>query len=295
MDLVGVSNQLPKAGETLSGTSFTMTPGGKGANQAVGLSRLGANVQMIGKIGNDIFGKELIMNLTRNRINVKNIQTSSDVESGVALILLDSNKENYILVIPGANATCGKEQIEAVSKTLINSKCLLIQFEIPPSISFTAAKFARNLGVTTILDPSPTINFDPYNFQHIDIITPNQSEAEYYTGIRVIDKESASKAAELLRRKNIPTVIITLGSRGAYYSSANASGLINGKKMNVVDTVGAGDAFNAGLAVAISNGGTLVDCIKFAIACGNLAVTKSGAQNAMPYKDAVSSFINTPL
>ena len=295
MDLVGTTNQLPRAGETLSGTSFKMTPGGKGANQAVGLSRLGANVDLIGKIGDDIFGKELISNLKKNEVNVTNIQASSTTESGVALILLDINKENYILVIPGANATCDKVQIEAAAKALLNSKCLLMQFEIPPHISFKTAGVARSLGITTILDPSPCINFDYSDLESVDIITPNQHEAEFYTGIRVIDKESASKAAKVLKNKGVPTVIITLGSEGAFYSTVNSSGLINGNKINVVDTVGAGDAFNAGLAVAISKESTLEEAIKYAVACGNLAVTKSGAQNAMPYKNDVSYFINNTL
>ena len=291
MDLVGTTNQLPKAGETLSGTSFKMNPGGKGANQAVGVSRLGANVNLVGKIGDDIFGKELILNLRQNNVNVELIQTSSGTESGIALILLDINKENYILVIPGANGTCDKVQIEAAAKALLYSKCLLMQFEIPTSISFAAAKVAHNLGVTTILDPSPCINFNYSDLESIDIITPNQHEAEFYTGIRVVDKESACKAAELLRSKRVKTVIITLGSEGAYYSSKNRSGLINGNTINVVDTVGAGDAFNAGLAVAISKKSTLEEAIKYAVACGSLAVTKSGAQNAMPYINDVSHFI----
>ncbi len=295
MDLVGTTNQLPRAGETLSGTSFKMTPGGKGANQAVGVSRLGANVNLVGKIGDDIFGKELILNLKQNNVNVELIQTSSGTESGVALILLDINKENYILVIPGANGTCDKVQIEAAAKSLLNSKCLLMQFEIPTSISFATAKVAHNLGVTTILDPSPCINFDYSDLESIDIITPNQHEAEFYTGIRVVDKESASKAAELLRSKRAKTVIITLGSEGAYYSSKNRSGLINGTKTRVVDSVGAGDAFNAGLAVAISKGIDLENSIRFAVACGNLAVTKSGSQNAMPYTNEVSKFIENRL
>ncbi len=295
MDLVGTTDQLPKAGETLNGTSFKMTPGGKGANQAVGLSHLGAKVDLVGKIGGDIFGKELILNLRQNNVNVEHVQTSTNTESGVALILLDINKENYILVIPGSNGTCDKVQIEAAAKAMLNSKCLLMQFEIPPSISFEAAGVARNLGITTILDPSPCINFNYSNLESIDIITPNQHEAEFYTGIRVIDKESASKAAKVLKNKGVPTVIITLGSEGAFYSTVNSSGLINGNKINVVDTVGAGDAFNAGLAVAISKESTLEEAIKYAVACGNLAVTKSGAQNAMPYKNDVSYFINNTL
>ena len=295
MDLVGTTNQLPRAGETLSGTSFKMSPGGKGANQAVGLSRLGANVDLVGKIGGDIFGKELILNLRQNNVNVEYIETSTNTESGVALILLDINKENYILVIPGSNGTCDKVQIEAATKAMLNSKCLLMQFEIPPSISFAAAEIARSLGITTILDPSPCINFDYSDLESVDIITPNQHEAEFYTGIRVIDKESASKAAKVLKNKGVPTVIITLGSEGAFYSTVNSSGLINGNKINVVDTVGAGDAFNAGLAVAISKESTLEEAIKYAVACGNLAVTKSGSQNAMPYKNDVSYFINNTL
>ena len=295
MDLVGTTNQLPTAGETLSGTSFKMSPGGKGANQAVGLSRLGANVNLVGKIGDDIFGKELILNLRQNNVNVEHVETSTNTESGVALILLDINKENYILVIPGSNGTCDKVQIEAATKAMLNSKCLLMQFEIPPSISFEAAGVARNLGITTILDPSPCINFDYSDLESVDIITPNQHEAEFYTGIRVIDKESASKAAKVLKNKGVPTVIITLGSEGAFYSTVNSSGLISGNKINVVDTVGAGDGFNAGLAVAISKESTLEEAIKYAVACGNLAVTKSGAQNAMPYKNDVSYFINNTL
>ena len=295
MDLVGTTNQLPRAGETLSGTSFKITPGGKGANQAVGLSRLGANVNLVGKIGDDIFGKELILNLRQNNVNVEHIQTSTSTESGVALILLDINKENYILVIPGANGSCDKVQIEAAAKAMLHSKCLLMQFEIPTSISFAAAKVARNKGITTILDPSPCLNFNFSDLKSIDIITPNQHEAEFYTGIRVADKESARQAAKVFRDKGATTVIITLGSEGAFYLSDNSSGLINGNKITVVDTVGAGDAFNAGLAVAISKESTLEEAIKYAVACGSLAVTKSGAQNAMPYKNDISYFINNTL
>ena len=199
------------------------------------------------------------------------------------------------MVIAGANASCDKVQIKAAAKALLNSKCLLMQFEIPTSISFAAAKFARDLGVTTILDPSPCINFNYSDLKYIDIITPNQHEAEYYTGIQIIGKDSASQAAESLRDKGVPTVIITLGSEGAFYSSENRSGLISGNKTHVVDSVGAGDAINAGLAVAISKGTDLENSIKFAVACGNLAVTKSGAQNAMPYTNEVSNFIENSL
>ena len=295
MDLVGTTNKLPSPGETITGESFMMNPGGKGANQAVALARLGAEVQLVGKIGNDIFGKELKLNLECNAVNIDNVATSNEIQSGIALILLNADKENHIVVIPGSNATCNSQQVQATLNLMSNSKCLLIQFEIPIDISIKAAQFAQETGVTTILDPSPCINLDKSVLGPIDIITPNQYEAEYYTGIKVIDEKSAKHAANILKSQGASTVIITLGAQGAYYSSTDESGLVNARKVNAVDTVGAGDAFNAGLAVAISKGSDLQEAIQFGVACGNLAVTKLGAQNAMPYTNEVSNFINKKL
>ena len=292
MDLIGLAKRLPLPGETVQGESFYTSPGGKGANQAVAAARLGGTVKMVGRVGNDLFGRDLIENLRINRVNVDGIATDTSNSSGIAMILLDSTRQNHILAIYGANLSCNEEQINALESTLEETDVLLLQSEIPVAVSLTAACAAKKREVLVIWDPAPSSEIPTEAYGFIDIITPNQSEAEFLTGIAVNDIASADAAASVLLEFGTKIAVIKMGDLGTFYASQHSRDHVMPHKVTPVDSVAAGDAFGGALAVALAKGNSIKKSIKFGAAAGALAVTKKGAQTAMPFLEEVKNLMS---
>jgi|TARA_B100002003_G_scaffold177035_1_gene164885 ribokinase len=291
MDLVCSASRMPAPGETILGTEFRTTPGGKGANQAVAAARLGATVRMVGRVGADSFGPTLIAGLQSNGVDVAGIQTDSDNSSGIATILLDAAKQNYIVAVYGANMACDDMQLDALDVALVGADALLLQLETPLPVTLAAANRARPMGALVIWDPAPARDLPSEVFKASDVMTPNQIEAELLTSVRVTDAASAEAAADELLKRGVGTAVVKLGAAGAYYASESARGLVQPFEVEAVDTIAAGDAFGGALGVALARGQSVEDAIRYGCAAGALAVTKSGAQEAMPIHDEVAELL----
>ena len=293
MDLVALAPALPKPGETVMGDGFTTLPGGKGANQAVAAARLGADVRMIGRVGNDVFGPMLLENLQANGVDVSDVMTTPGMSSGIAVILLDDDRQNYIVGIYGANMACDEIQVEAASRALDGADALLLQMEIPLAVSLEAAHIARRMGVRVIYDPAPPSEIPFSSYEAFDIIAPNQSEAEVLTGVTVDGIDSAHGAAQVLRSRGAGTALIKLGEQGVVYSADDYNGHVPAFQVEAVDTVAAGDGFAGALAVALAEGQPIERALRFASAAGALVVTKRGAQDAMPDRVEVERLMDS--
>ncbi|MBW4560323.1 MAG: ribokinase [Mojavia pulchra JT2-VF2] len=292
IDLVATTPRLPITGETLLGHDFFQVPGGKGANQAVALTRLGIPTQMIGRVGADNFGTELINNLQTSGVQTDNIVVDEAVSSGVAIIAVDDNGGNQIIVIPGANGRVNNEDVERLSPLLGRASTLLLQFEIPLSAVVAAAKAARKAGVKVILDPAPAQSDIPDElYPLVDIITPNEVEAGQLVGFAVDGEESAAKAAAILLQKGVKCAIAKLGTKGVFCATNEETFFVPAFSVNAVDTVAAGDAFNGGLAAALYEGLSLHQAVVWGAAAGALAATKPGAQTSLPDRLTFDAFL----
>lgn len=291
MDLVTKVENFPKPGETIVGESFKTFPGGKGANQAVALGRLGAEVFMIGKVGDDIYGTEYLEVLKNNNVNQAGIQIEKGISSGVAVIQVSDKGENNIVVIPGANGKVDIKYIESKWNILDEADIFLFQLEIPMATVIDTIKKLKAKGKTIILDPAPAIKLPEEIFKYIDYITPNETEIEALTGKSVEDEKDLKEAAQILIDKGVKNVIAKLGSKGAAVIHKVEYKKIPGFKVNPVDTTAAGDSFNAGFAFALAEGKELEECVRFGNAVGAISTTALGAQEAMPSYESVMSFI----
>jgi ribokinase len=292
MDLVARTPRLPVPGETLIGDSFETISGGKGANQAVAIARLGIPVELVGRVGSDQFGQQLLAGLKADRVGCDRVFIDPDVHSGVALITVDATSENEIIVIPGANGRVDESDLDRLNAILPNANVLLLQLEIPLALVVEAARIAKQAGVTVILDPAPARSDLPDElYPSIDIITPNQVEAAQLVGFPVHDSETAHDAANVLRDRGVKTVIIKLGSAGAFCVSETESFSIPAFPVKAIDTVAAGDAFNGGLAAGLAAGLPLNQAITQASAVAALSVTKLGAQSSLPTREALTDFL----
>lgn len=286
-DMVVKSQKLPAPGETIIGGTFLMNPGGKGANQAVAAAKLGANVTFVSKTGDDIFGKQAVQGFQREGINTDFVFTDLENPSGVALILVDAKGENSIAVASGANGNLQIAEVAKAIEQIAAEDTVLLQLEIPiPTVEFAIKKcFER--GAKVILNPAPAQVLDESVFKYLDIITPNETEAELLTGIKVTDLETAKRAALKFHEKGVKNVIITLGSRGAYLHNSTTNRLIDAPAVQAVDTTAAGDIFNGALAVALSEGNDLEQAIDFACKAAAISVTRMGAQASAPLRSEV--------
>ena len=283
--------KFPKPGETLSGSNYKISFGGKGANQAVAAGRLGANVQFIAAVGNDELGNKIKQQLNNDNINTCSVACIEGQNTGVALILVNAQGENQIAIHAGANAQVTTEYLLKYKEDIINADAILMQLETPLATIEQAAKLAKQHQTQVILNPAPAQKLSDDLLKHIDIITPNETEAEYLTGIKVLTEKDAEKAAIFLHKKGIETVIITLGCKGAWVSSAQRGAIIAGFKVKAIDTIGAGDTFNGMLVTALLEGKTLEQAVIYAHAAGALSVTKPGAQTAVPSRNEVEEFL----
>ncbi len=284
-DMVIKTEKLPAPGETILGGTFLMNPGGKGANQAVAAARLGGKITFITKRGNDLFGNQAVGLLMREGIDTQYVVKDLELPSGVALITVDSQGENSIVVAPGSNGNLLQDDIPSLVFENSRFDILLLQLEIPiETVEYSAIAASEN-GVKVILNPAPACKLPEKLLQHTWLITPNETEAESITGMEITDISSAHRAAVLIQEKGVKNVIITLGETGAYVKSQNFTGLVPGVKVTPVDTTAAGDVFNGALAVALSEGKDLQEAVLFANKAAAISVTRMGAQASAPYRN----------
>lgn len=287
-DMVIKSKKLPAPGETLLGGTFLMNPGGKGANQAVAAARLGGNVTFVTKTGNDMFGTEAMQLFEKEGINVKFIIKDPKNPSGVALITVDEFGENSIVVASGSNGTLSAYDIDDKVFETESSDIFLMQLEIPVgTVEFVAEKATKSKN-RVILNPAPARELSDELLNSLYLLTPNETEAELLTGIKVTDEATAGKAAKVLHKKGVLNVIITMGGSGAFISTGLISKMIPVVPVKAVDTTAAGDVFNGALAVAISEGKELEDAVRFANKAASISVTRMGAQASAPYREEIN-------
>jgi len=291
MDLVVRASRFPSGGETLIGSDFHTTPGGKGANQAVACAKLGAPTRMVGCVGNDDFGKALLHSLAQYGVNTESVLVSDEASSGVALITLNTTGENTIIVAPGTNNIVGEACIGAVQEHLEPGALLLLQLEVPIATVIASARIARAIGATVILDPAPAQLIPDELYGLVDVITPNQHECSLLVGSPVNTVEEATAAAKVLLSRGVGHAIVKLGGQGLVYAFKDIVEVYPAYAVPVVDTVGAGDAFNGGLASALQQGQGMSVALRTARAAGALSVTKQGAQVAMPTKAELDGFL----
>lgn len=285
-DMVIHSKRLPKPGETVLGGTFLTNFGGKGANQAMAVAKLGGDVSFICKVGNDTFGKEAITSFSKENIDTRYIQVSLDRPSGVALINVDSNGENYISVAPGANGDLSTEDIKNAEEVIDKASIVLMQLETPLETIIYAAKLAKAKGALIVLNPAPASSYKLSDdlLSNIDILIPNETEASIISGIHIIDENSAKDAVKAISRKGIKTIIVTLGAKGALAYENEEFIFIPANKVKAVDTTAAGDTFCGGLCVALSEGKSLQESVRFASRASSICVTRIGAQQSIPYR-----------
>lgn len=287
MDIVVETDKPPQAGETKFGRSVRFVPGGKGANQAYALAKLGADIAMIGAIGQDAFGEQMSEAMSKVGVSMNGVKRLAGESTGVASILL-AEGDNRIIVIPGANARCTPEDVDAHLEEIAGADVVLLQLEIPLGTVMHAARTAKRLGKIVILNPAPATELPEELLQVIDYLTPNENELRTISGNVEGDGEALMRS---LQRRGVRNVVTTLGAKGcAYVGPDGVSGSAQGYQVEVVDTTGAGDAFNAGLAYAIACGSPLSDAVLFAGKVAALSVTKFGAQGGMPELRAVQEF-----
>ncbi|MFZ4707907.1 MAG: ribokinase [Bacteroidales bacterium] len=288
-DMVIKADRLPVPGETILGGTFFMNPGGKGANQAVAASRMGGNVTLISKTGNDVFGKQSVMLYTSENIKTDFIYSDPKHPSGVALITVDSQGENCIVVASGANAYLTPADVDKASAEIENSDLVLMQLEIPIETVEYVAEMASKKGIKVILNPAPARALSDNLLKHLYIIIPNKSEAEILSGIKVCDIDSAKQAADIISAKGVDIVVITLGSQGALIKEYNEYLFVEAFKVDALDTTAAGDTFCGAFCVGLSEGRSITDAVKLAARAAAITVTRMGAQASIPYRSELSS------
>ena len=290
MDLVVKAERRPETGETLMGEEFGMFIGGKGSNQAIAAARLGANVTMIGRLGTDLFGDTLMAAHAEAGICTDHVIRDTKVGTGVASILIDTDGDNSIVLVPQANMRLTVADIEQASESIAAADVLLLQLEVPISASQRAAEIAKSNGARVVLNPAPAQELTDDFLAQVDILTPNEVETESLSGVRVSTATDAERAAKVLLDKGLSAVILTLGDRGALLLTSDMTQQVPAYSVEVVDTTAAGDAFCGALATALARGDNLVDAVAFANAAGALAVTVLGAAPSMPTAVQVEAF-----
>jgi len=283
MDMVAQAEHLPKPGATVLGHTFFTVSGGKGANQAVAAAKLGVHTLLIGRVGEDVFGEELRRTLAGYGVDISGVSVRKGAPSGVAMIALDDQAENTIIVVPGANSTLDSTDLERLDSALMRARVLMVQLEIPFDMVVQALERAHKAGLITILDPAPARPLPPEIYPFVSIITPNITEASALVGFPVTTVEDAERAANILITRGAGCAVIKMGSKGAYYAEKDGvSGFISAFRVQSVDTVAAGDAFNGALAVGLDGGLNFVEAVRWGTAAGALATTRHGAQPSMP-------------
>lgn len=284
-------NHFPQPGETVIGKQYTVAFGGKGANQAVAAGRSGADISFIACVGDDDIGERVRKQLASDQIDTHPVEAIKDATTGVALIFVNAEGENVIGIDAGANNAVTPEYLERYKQQVIEASALLMQLESPLDTVIAAAKIAKEHGTQVILNPAPACELPDELLSRVDIITPNETEAEKLTGINVDNNEDAARAAKALHDKGIATVIITLGSKGVWLSQNGEGKLVAGFRVKAVDTIAAGDTFNGALVTALLEGKQMDSAVRFAHAAAAIAVTRPGAQPSVPWRKEIDDFL----
>ena len=296
MDLVVQAPRIPKPGETILGAGeLQMIPGGKGANQACGASRLGADVAMVGRVGDDAFGEALIHNLNKTKVNTSLITRDADAATGIALIVVDDSGQNSIVISSGANGRVSDEDVDRGEDLIRSTDVLLLQLEIPLNAVFRAAELARLHGAITVLNPAPAQPLPTELLPLIDVLIPNETEAAILSGCESNTDEEIRQAATALRKSGVKTIIMTMGSRGALLITENVFSHFPTFPIDPVDTTAAGDAFVASFSVALAEGRSLQEAVRYGNAAGALACTKLGAQPSLPNRSALKNMLKKDI
>jgi ribokinase len=291
MDLVVKAPRIPVVGETILGGDFLMVPGGKGANQAVAAAKLGAEVCLVAKLGDDIFGEQSLANFAKASIRTDYIIQTDEAPSGVALITVDGAGDNVIVVAPGANGILSPEDVEKAQPVIASSNALVAQLEVPLQTVECAARLACRSRVPFILDPAPAQTLSTELLEMVDVLTPNETEAQILTGVEVVNGDAARAAAGQLLACGVKAVVLTMGAKGFLLCDNKRVEFVAAMKVDAVDTTAAGDAFTGALAVGLARGQALRDAALFANRVAALSVTTMGAQSSMPSAAQVENFI----
>jgi len=292
MDFVVVADHIPRTGETVMGSSFKMTPGGKGANQAVAAALLGAKSYLVSCLGEDHIGDLLLENARKKGVSTDYVVRDPATYTGVALIIIDKEGRNVIAVAPGADHMLATEDIDRASEVMAKSDVILLQLEIPLEIvSYVIRKASQFKKVKTILNPAPARVLPGDVLKNVYVLTPNEVEAELLSGLSVANVNDAERAGKRIIKKGVTSVVITLGEKGSFVVTQKESKLVPAIKVKPVDTTGAGDAFNAGLAFALAEGKEIEEAARFANFVAALKITKLGAQEGLPSRAEVEDFI----
>jgi ribokinase len=287
-DMVVKTDELPLPGETKLGGTFFMNAGGKGANQAVAAARLGGNTTLVTKLGNDIFGKQTLAGLEKEGIRTSYVFIDDGNPSGTALIIVNAEGENCIVVAPGANANLVPADIDKV-KDLREAELILVQLEIPMPTIEHIARLAKSNHQKLIINPAPAQKLSDELLNGLFLITPNETEASMLTGTKVEDERTASEAATIFLTKGVQNVIITLGSQGAFFQNHHLKIKIDATLVKVMDTTAAGDTFSGAISVALTENMDWDQAIRFAIRAASISVTRMGAQSSVPYRTEMNS------
>ncbi|MBY5922032.1 ribokinase [Ferrimonas balearica] len=292
VDHVAQVDHFPRPGETLTARQYDIVAGGKGANQAVAAARLGARTTLVGCVGEDAIGAEMVAQFQADGIDTTAIDEVVGHNTGLAMIYVDSQGENTIGIWPGANAALSPERVLAHHHCITDADLLLLQLETPVESLERAAELAREAGTTVVLNPAPARALPDSLLRHVDILTPNETEAEQLSGIAINTLEDADRAAQALHERfGIKTVIITLGKRGVWLSESGTGKSIPGFVVEAVDTTGAGDTFNGAMVTALLEGESMDKAIRFGQAAAALSVTRMGAQSSIPIRDEVMALL----
>ncbi|MFC0323786.1 ribokinase [Gallibacterium melopsittaci] len=282
---------FPQPGETLSGKNYHIVFGGKGANQAVAAARLGAKVQFIACIGNDDIGQQMKTSFQQQGIDVNSITTIDGETTGIAMIQVAQNGENSIVISAGANAHLSTDLVAKFAQQITQAEAILMQLETPLEGVMYAAKIAKQVGTHVVLNPAPARALPDELFSLLTMITPNETEAEILTGVKVVDEESAKRAAQIFHQKGVAIVLITLGAKGVFISHNQLQKIIPGFRVEAKDTTAAGDTFNGALVTALLENQSLEEAIQFAHAAAAISVTRFGAQSSIPTKEETIAFL----
>ena len=286
-DMVLKTERFPKPGETILGGDFYTFHGGKGANQAVAAARAGGDVKFICRVGNDTFGSNAIEHFLRENIDISSIVQDKEAPTGVAMITVNSEGENSIIVASGANALLKTKDVENGIEKSNGSNWIITQLESPAEVVADLAEYARMNKKNLILNPAPAAFLPDKVYEGLFLITPNQTESQLLTGVEVTDEASARKAAEIFKSKGVQNTVITMGSKGAYVAAEAFHGLIESPRVQAVDTTAAGDVFNGALIVALSEGRNWKEAAEFACKAAAVSVTRMGAQISAPLRKEI--------